>query len=71
MSPRGSRLAANAPGPDHLDPERLARQRQRIERLYAAAEQLIDAEIPDVEDHEYAEERTDVAARLREHGCEA
>ncbi len=71
LSPRGSWLAANAPGPDHLDPERLARQRQRIERLYAAAAQLIDAEIPDVEDLVYAEERTDVGAWLREHGWEA
>ncbi|MBO0865164.1 MAG: class I SAM-dependent methyltransferase [Mycobacterium sp.] len=71
LSPAGSWLAANAPGADALNPERLARQRQRIERMQAAAAQLIDIELPNVEDLVYAEERTDVGDWLREHGWDA
>jgi methyltransferase (TIGR00027 family) len=70
LSPGGSWLAANAPGPDP-GPERLARQRQRIERLQAAAARLVDIEVPNAEDLVYAEERTDVADWLREHGWAA
>lgn len=71
LSPPGSRLAANAPGSDYLDPERLARQRRRIERLHAAAAKLVDASVPNVEDLVYAEERTDLGDWLREHGWQA
>lgn len=70
LSSGGSWLAANAPGPD-LSPERLARQRQRMERLRAAAARLVDSEVPNVEDLVYAEERTDVADWLRDHGWDA
>jgi methyltransferase (TIGR00027 family) len=71
LSPAGSRLAANAPGGDFLDPERLARQRQGTQRLRAEAARLADTEIPDVDELWYAEERTDVAEWLRRHGWDA
>jgi methyltransferase (TIGR00027 family) len=68
LSAGGSWLAANAPGADFLNPERLARQRQRMERLHAAAAQLTDIEIPNVEDLWYPEERSDIGEWLRAHG---
>lgn len=71
LSPDGSWLAANTPGGDYLNPERLARQRQRAERLHAAAAQLTDIAMPNVEDLWYPEERTDLGDWLREHGWDA
>ncbi|MGH3633572.1 class I SAM-dependent methyltransferase [Mycobacterium sp.] len=71
LSPGGSWLAANAPGGDYLNPERLARQRQRVERLHAAAARLADIEMPNVEDLWYAEERADIADWLAEHDWDA
>jgi methyltransferase (TIGR00027 family) len=71
LSPVRSRLAVNAPAGDFLAPERLARQRQRTQRLRAAATRLTDSEIPDVDELWYAEERTDVADWLRRHGWDA
>ncbi|KAA8963896.1 class I SAM-dependent methyltransferase [Mycobacterium sp.] len=68
LSAEGSWLAANAPGGDFLNPERLARQRRRMERLHAAAAQLTDIEVPNVEDLWYAEERSDIGEWLRAHG---
>jgi methyltransferase (TIGR00027 family) len=71
LSPAGSWLAVNAPAGDFLAPERLARQRQRTQRVRAAAARLTDAEIPDVDELWYAEERTDIADWLRRHGWDA
>ncbi|BBY06175.1 class I SAM-dependent methyltransferase [Mycobacterium noviomagense] len=71
LSPAGSWLAANAPGGDFLNPERLARQRQRTQRMRAEAARLADTEIPDVDELWYAEERTDVADWLSRHGWDA
>jgi methyltransferase (TIGR00027 family) len=68
LSARGSRLATNAPGKDFLNPERLARERQQMQRMRDLAARLFDTEIPDVQDLWYAEERTDVGNWLSEHG---
>jgi methyltransferase (TIGR00027 family) len=68
LSTPGSRLAVNAPGKDFLDPDQLAQQRERMQRIRAAAARLVNTEIPDVVDLWYAEERADVADWLRGHG---
>ncbi|HEU4363076.1 MAG TPA: class I SAM-dependent methyltransferase [Mycobacterium sp.] len=68
LSAAGSRLATNAVSPQALDPDRLARQRDQMRRLHAAAARLLDTEPPDLGDLWYAEERTDVAGWLTEHG---
>jgi methyltransferase (TIGR00027 family) len=68
LSPVGSRFAANAPGAGFLNPDQVARQREQITRLRAAAATVLQTEIPDVEDLWYAEERTDVAEWLRQRG---
>ncbi len=68
QSAAGSWLADNATGAETLDPVRLVRQRERMQRLRTVAARLIDTEIPDLEDLWYAEQRTDAAARLGEHG---
>jgi methyltransferase (TIGR00027 family) len=68
LSPGGAWFAANAPGKDFLNPDHLARQRERMQRLRAVTAGLVKTEIPDIEDLWYAEERTDVADWLREHG---
>jgi methyltransferase (TIGR00027 family) len=71
LSPSGSWLATNAPAQSALDPERLARQRERSHRLRAAAARVLDTELPADEDLWYPEERTDVTEWLREHGWDA
>jgi methyltransferase (TIGR00027 family) len=68
QSAAGSWLAANTVGAEALDPQRLTRQREQMQRLRSVAARLIDAEIPDLEDLWYAEQRTDVASWLGEHG---
>jgi methyltransferase (TIGR00027 family) len=68
VSPAGSRLAVNAPTADFLDPARLARERDQMQRARAVAARLFDAEIPELGDLVYAEERTDVAEWLSDHG---
>ncbi len=68
LSPVGSWLSVNAPGGDALDPDRLEREREQWRRVRAVAARLLNTEMPDVEDLWYAEERTDVAEWLREHG---
>ncbi|MCV7122729.1 class I SAM-dependent methyltransferase [Mycobacterium lacus] len=65
----GSRIAVEAPGPDFLDPDAIAKRRetmQRVRDLMAKLEPQRD--IPDVQDLWYFEEREDVDAWLRRHG---
>jgi methyltransferase (TIGR00027 family) len=71
LSTRKSRLATNAPGKDFLNPERLAREREEMQRMREVAAREFDTEIPDVQDLWYAEERTDVANWLSGHGWDA
>ena len=71
LSSAGSWLATNAPAKSAVNPDLLASQREQSTRLRAAAAQVLDAEIPDVEDLWYPEERTDVADWLGEHGWDA
>jgi methyltransferase (TIGR00027 family) len=71
LSAGGSRLAANAVSADALDPERLARQREQMQRLRSVAARLLDTEVTDLEELWYPQERTDVAAWLAEHGWDA
>lgn len=71
LSPAGSWLAANIPAKSALDPAKLARQREQSQRIRAAASRVLDAEVPDVEDLWYPEERTDLPEWLRERGWDA
>ena len=71
LSASGSWLATNAPAKSAVDPELLASQREQAKRLRAAAAEVLDAEIPDVEDLWYPEERTEVTDWLGEHGWDA
>jgi methyltransferase (TIGR00027 family) len=71
LSPAGSWLATNLPAKNAVNPDLLASQRDQSKRLRAAAADVLDAEIPDVEDLWYPEERTDIAAWLGEHGWDA
>jgi O-methyltransferase involved in polyketide biosynthesis len=71
LSARGSRLATNAPGKDFLNPDRLAREREQMQRMREVAAKVYDTEIPDVQDLWYAEERTDVGNWLSERGWDA
>lgn len=71
LSPAGSWLAVNALAQGALDPNLRARQRDRSQRFRAAASQVLDVEVPDLEDLWYPEERTDVTEWLREHGWDA
>ncbi len=50
LSPAGSWLATNLPAKNAVNPDLLASQRDQSKRLRAAAAQVFDAEIPDVED---------------------
>jgi methyltransferase (TIGR00027 family) len=71
LSPSGSWLAVNAPAKEAVDPDKLARQRQRSQRFRAVASRVLDIAVPDVDDLWYPEERTDVTDWLREHGWDA
>ena len=71
LSPSGSWLATNAPAKSALDPDLLAHQRDQARRLRAAAAQVLDTAVPDVEDLWYPEERTEVTDWLGEHGWDA
>jgi methyltransferase (TIGR00027 family) len=68
LSAAGSRLAVNAPSKDFLNPDRLAREREQMQRIRAVAARRLNTEIPDFQDLWYAEERTDVADWLSAHG---
>jgi methyltransferase (TIGR00027 family) len=71
LSVAGSRLVANAPSRDALNPERLAREREQMQRIRTAAARALNTQISDVEDLVYNEERTDVVEWLSEHGWDA
>ncbi len=68
LSAAGSWLASNVPGPGFTEPGLVARQREDMQRMRAAAAKLVNAEITDVNELWYAEERTPVDGWLREHG---
>jgi methyltransferase (TIGR00027 family) len=68
LSPAGSRLAANSPSKEVLDPERLVREREQTQRMRTAAAETMKMQITDVDDLVYNEERTDVVEWLTEHG---
>ncbi|MDD4868533.1 MAG: class I SAM-dependent methyltransferase [Mycobacterium sp.] len=71
LSAAGSRLAANAVGAEALDPERLARQQQQMQRLRSAATRLAGANVVDVGELWYPEQRADVGTWLNQHGWDA
>ncbi len=65
----GSRIAVEAPGPDFLDQDAIARRQERMQRVRDAMAKLDpQREIPDVANLWYFEEREDVDAWLRRHG---
>ena len=69
LSAAGSRIAVEAPGPDFLDEDAEARQRQTMQRVRDLMAKLDpQRDIPDVQDLWYFEDRTDVAGWLRGHG---
>jgi hypothetical protein len=68
---RGSRIAVEAISNDFLKSDRLARQREQMQRVRAAAAKLSSTEIPDFEQLWYLDERSDVADWLRRHGWHA
>ncbi|WP_156688243.1 class I SAM-dependent methyltransferase [Mycobacterium sp. Marseille-P9652] len=72
LAAAGSRIAVEAPGPDFLDEDAVARQRETMQRLRdLMAEVEPDRDIPDVADLWYFEEREDVGEWLRRHGWDA
>lgn len=71
LSAPGSRLATNGPSKNAVNPELLASQREQSTRFRAAAAQVLGAEIPNVEELWYPEERTEIVDWLGEHGWEA
>lgn len=71
LSVAGSRLVANAPSKDALNPERLVREREQMQRVRTAAARVLNTQITDLEDLVYNEERTDVVKWLSEHGWAA
>jgi methyltransferase (TIGR00027 family) len=68
LSPVGSWLAANTPSREAIDPQRLERQREQMQRFRAAAARLTNSQMPDVEALWYPEERTNVVDWLHAHG---
>ncbi|BBX46932.1 class I SAM-dependent methyltransferase [Mycobacterium cookii] len=71
LSPSGTWLATNLPDKNAVDPGLLSSRRELSQRFHAAAAQVLDAEIPDMEELWYPEERTDLTAWLGEHGWDA
>jgi methyltransferase (TIGR00027 family) len=65
----GSRIAVEAPGPDFLDEDARAKQRETMQRVRDLMAKLEpERDIPDVQDLWYFEEREDVDDWLRRHG---
>jgi methyltransferase (TIGR00027 family) len=71
LSAPGSWLASNVPDKGFINDELVAHQREEMQRMREVASRLVDAEIPDVEDLWYPEERTVLPDWLRERGWEA
>jgi methyltransferase (TIGR00027 family) len=71
LSAPGSRLATNGPSKNAVNPQLLASQRELSTRFRAAAAQVLGAEIPNVEELWYPEDRTEIVDWLGEHGWEA
>jgi methyltransferase (TIGR00027 family) len=69
LSASGSRIAVDAPGPDFLDENARAKQRETMQRVRDLMAKLEpERDIPDVQDLWYLEEREDVDTWLRRHG---
>ena len=68
LSAPGSQIAVEAMSSYFFNPDRLARQRQQMQHLRAAAAKLRNIEIPDFEELWYLEDRSDVGEWLRGHG---
>ena len=69
LSVSGSRIAVEAPGPDFLDEDARAKQRETMQRVRDLMAKLEpERDIPDVQDLWYLEEREDVDTWLRRHG---
>ena len=69
LSAGGSRIAVEAPGPDFLDEDARAKQRETMQRVRDLMAKLEpERDIPDVQDLWYLEEREDVDTWLRRHG---
>jgi methyltransferase (TIGR00027 family) len=71
LSPSGSWLAVNVPAESALNPDLIARRRERSQRFRDAASRVLDTEVPDLDELWYPEERTNVTDWLREHGWDA
>jgi methyltransferase (TIGR00027 family) len=69
LSAGGSRIAVEAPGPDFLDEDARAKQRETMQRIRDLMAKLEpERDIPDVQDLWYLEEREDVDTWLGRHG---
>ena len=69
LSAGGSRIAVEAPGPDFLDENARAKQRETMQRIRDLMAKLEpERDIPDVQDLWYLEEREDVDTWLGRHG---
>jgi methyltransferase (TIGR00027 family) len=69
LSAGGSRIAVEAPGPDFLDEDARAKQRETMQRVRDLMAKLEpEHNIPDVQDLWYLEEREDVDTWLGRHG---
>jgi methyltransferase (TIGR00027 family) len=66
-SARDSRIAVESFGAGFFDREYLASRREQLRRFREEAGEDADADVPDVADLWYIEDRTDVAAWLTEH----
>ncbi len=71
LSAPGSRLATNGPSKNAVKPELLASQREQSTRFRAAAAEVLGAEIPNVDELWYPEERTEIVDWLGAHGWDA
>ncbi|OBJ61514.1 class I SAM-dependent methyltransferase [Mycobacterium sp. 1423905.2] len=71
LSAPGSWLASNVPAQGFIEPGLVQRQREEMQRMRTVAAQLVNSDMPAVEDLWYAEERTALPEWLREQGWEA